>query len=157
VDHFEHLVRVNDPAEPRLEWLARETLWEGLWRSVAAPAEYDPSVDRCLVETLGEGRARRRLQRGTRCDEDLLEWRHLESITVRPDLRGAFAGSSLAMRIEEPAPGVLFVRFSYQLVDGDSAAPSEAERTARHAAWRQADVARIRSVRSHAREPGARA
>lgn len=157
MDHFEHLVRINDPAEPRLEWLAREALWEGLWRSVAAPTDFDPSVDQCLLEALGEGRARRRLQRGARCDEDLLEWRHLDSITVRPDPRGAFAGSSLDMRIEEPAPGMLFVRFSYRLVGGDPVALTEAERAARHAAWQQADLARIRTLRAHAHASGARA
>jgi hypothetical protein len=157
VDHFEHLVRVNDPVEPRLEWLAREALWEGLWRSVAAAGEYDPSVDECTLESLGEDRARRRLRRGPRLDADLLEWRHNESITVRPDPQGPFAGSSLEMRIEEPAPAILFVRFTYDLVGGDGQVLTEPERVARHAAWQQADLARIRTVRAHARQPRPRA
>ncbi len=157
MDHFEHLVRINDPAEPRLEWLEREALWEGLWRSVAAPGEHDPGVDECGLESLGEDRVRRRLRRGPRLDTDLLEWRHLESITVRPDPRGPFAGSSLEMRIEEPAPGVLFVRFTYRLVGGDAEPLTEPERVTRHAAWQQADLARIRAARAHALEPRARA
>jgi hypothetical protein len=157
VDHFEHLVRINDPAEPRLEWLAREALWEGLWRSVAAAGEHDPGVDECSLESLGEERARRRLRRGSRLDTDLLEWCHLESITVRPDPQGPFAGSSLDMRIEEPAPDMLFVRFTYRLVGGEAEPLTEPERVARHAAWQQADLARIRSVRAHALAPGARA
>lgn len=155
MDQFEHLVRINDPAEPRLEWLAREALWDGLWRSVAAPGEHDPGVDECDLESLGEDRARRRLRRGPRLDTDLLQWRHLESITVRPDPQGPFAGSSLEMRIEEPAPGVLFVRFTYRLVGGDAEPLTEPERAARHTAWQQADLARIRTVRAHAREPQA--
>jgi hypothetical protein len=61
------------------------------------------------------------------------------------------------MRIEEPAPGALFVRFTYRLVGGDDAPLTERERAARHDAWQQADVARIRALRAHAIVKGAHA
>ena len=38
-----------------------------------------------------------------------------ESLRIRADTNSAFAGSTLTIRIEEPAPEMLFVRFTYDV------------------------------------------
>lgn len=72
-----------------------------------------------------------------------------ESLRIRADSRGAFAGSTLTMRIEEPAPEMLFVRFTYDLC-GLADARDEQEDTARCSAYQTSDIERIRAARLYA-------
>lgn len=144
----EHLVRINDPATAPEALLTREQLWTGLWQTIVAPYAFDPTVDECVVDDVGADRLARRLVRGGVAVTDEVEIVPTDSLIVRLDPAGAHAGSSLCIRIEEPAPEMLFVRFTYELC-GQPALPGE-QASALRAAYEASDVDRIRQVRRYA-------
>jgi Domain of unknown function (DUF1857) len=144
--HHEHLVRINDPANPVGVWLSREQLWAGLHHTIMTPQVLDESIDAASIESVGKHTVRREIRRGkqTLIDEvDLVEG---ESLTIRADTQGVFAGSTLAIRIEEPAPEVFFVRFVYD-VCGLTEVRDQEEDTARRAAYQASDIERVRQAR----------
>ena len=147
--HHEHIVRINDPANVAGAWLTREQLWAGLQYTVFAPEMLDESIDSASIEEIVPGRLRREIRRGRHATSDEVELVPNESLQIRADATGAFAGSTLTIRIEEPAPEMLFVRFTYD-VCGLEEVRDEHEDTARCCAYRNLDIERIRQVRRYA-------
>jgi hypothetical protein len=47
--YFEHLVEINDPADPLAEVLGLEQVWTGLMYRVHEPTVFLPGLDRCVV------------------------------------------------------------------------------------------------------------
>jgi len=147
--HHEHIVRINDPANVAGAWLTREQLWAGLQRTVLAPELLDASIDSASIQEIVPGRLRREIRRGRCATSDEVELVPNESLRIRADAAGAFAGSTLTIRIEEPAPQMLFVRFTYDLC-GLEEARDEQEDTARCSAYHDSDIERIRHARRFA-------
>ena len=147
--HHEHIVRINDPANAAGAWLTRAQLWAGLQHTVLAPELLDESIDSASIEEIVPGRLRREIRRGRCAINDEVELVPNESLRIRADAAGAFAGSTLTIRIEEPAPEMLFVRFTYDLC-GLEEVRDEQEDTARCSAYHDSDVERIRQVRRFA-------
>lgn len=150
--HHEHIVRINDPANLAGAWLTREQLWAGLHHTVVAPELLDETIDSASIEEIAPGRLRREIRRGRYAMSDEVELAPNESLRIRADAAGAFAGSTLTIRIEEPAPEMLFVRFTYD-VCGLEDARDEQEDTARCCAYRSLDIERIREVRRFVGQP----
>jgi hypothetical protein len=147
--HHEHIVRINDPANAAGAWLTRAQLGAGLQHTVLAPELLDESIDSASIEEIVPGRLRREIRRGRCAINDEVELVPNESLRIRADAAGAFAGSTLTIRIEEPAPEMLFVRFTYDLC-GLEEVRDEQEDTARCSAYHDSDVERIRQVRRFA-------
>jgi hypothetical protein len=147
--HHEHIVRINDPANVAGVWLTREQLWAGLQRTVLAPELLDESIDSASIQEIVPGRLRREIRRGRHASHDEVELVPNESLRIRADASGTFAGSTLTIRIEEPAPEMLFVRFTYD-VCGLEEVRDEQEDSARCSAYHDSDVERIRQVRRFA-------
>jgi hypothetical protein len=147
--HHEHIVRINDPANAAGAWLTREQLWAGLQHTVLAPKLVDESIDSASIQEIMPGRLRREIRRGRCATHDEVELVPNESLRIRADAAGAFAGSTLTIRIEEPAPQMLFVRFTYD-VCGLGEVRDEQEDSARCAAYHSSDIERIRQVRRFA-------
>lgn len=147
--HHEHIVRINDPANAAGAWLTRDQLWAGLQYTVLAPELLDESIDSSSIEEIVPGRLRRQIRRGRSATSDEIELVPNESLLIRADAAGAFAGSTLTIRIEEPAPEMLFVRFTYE-VCGLEEARDEHEDSARCCAYRNLDIERIRQARGFA-------
>ena len=147
--HHEHIVRINDPANVAGAWLTREQLWAGLQHTVLAPELLDESIDSASIEEIGPRRLRREIRRGRSATSDEVELVPNESLRIRADANGAFAGSTLTIRIEEPAPEMLFVRFTYD-VCGLEEVRDEQEDNARCSAYRTSDIQRIRQARRFA-------
>lgn len=145
----EHLVRINDPANRAGAWLSREQLWAGLWHTIVVPQVLDESIDAATVEEIGPNRLRREIRRGSHAMTDEVELVANQSMTINADPAGAFAGSTLTIGIEEPAPGMLFVRFTYE-VCGLASVRDPEEDNARCSAYQSSDLERIRQVRRHA-------
>jgi hypothetical protein len=150
--HHEHIVRINDPANVAGAWLTREQLWAGLHHTVVAPELLDETIDSASVEEIVPGRLRREIRRGRNATNDEVELVPNESLRIRADSAGAFAGSTLTIRIEEPAPEMLFVRFTYD-VCGLEDPRDEQEDTARCSAYHSLDIERIRAVRRFVGQP----
>ena len=147
--HHEHIVRINDPANVAGAWLTREQLWSGLQYTVLAPELFDESIDSTSIAEIAPTRLRREIRRGRHATSDEVELVPHESLQIRADATGAFAGSTLTIRIEEPAPQMLFVRFTYE-VCGLEEVRDEEEDTARCSAYRSSDIERIRQARRYA-------
>jgi hypothetical protein len=150
--HHEHIVRINDPANVAGAWLTREQLWAGLYHTVVAPQLLDETIDSAAIEEIALGRLRREIRRGRSAMHDEVELVPNESLRIRADATGAFAGSTLTIRIEEPAPEMLFVRFTYD-VCGLEDARDEHEDNARCSAYQSLDIERIREVRRFVSQP----
>ena len=147
--HHEHIVRINDPANPIGMWLTRQQLWEGLRHTIVAPQVLDESIDSASISEVDPGKLRRCIRRGANAMSDEVELSPHESILITADAGGAFAGSTLTMRIEEPAPEMLFVRFTYE-VCGLADLREEDEDAARCSAYQNSDIERIRAARRYA-------
>jgi hypothetical protein len=147
--HHEHIVRINDPANVGGAWLTREQLWAGLRHTVLAPELLDQSIDSASIREIVPGRLRREIRRGRYAISDEVELVPNESLRIRADAAGAFAGSTLTIRIEEPAPQMLFVRFTYD-VCGLEEMRDQQEDSARCSAYHSSDIERIRQVRRFA-------
>ena len=144
--HHEHIVRINDPANLAGAWLTREQLWAGLQHTVLAPELLDESIDSASIQEIGPSRLRREIRRGRCATHDEVELVPNESLQIRADASGAFAGSTLTIRIEEPAPEMLFVRFTYEVCGLEEVRDQE-EDSARCSAYHSSDIERIRQAR----------
>lgn len=142
----EHIVRINDPDNIVSPWLTREQLWRGLHHTIVAPQLVDESIDTANVCEIAPGRLRREIHRGPHCLADEVELAPGNSLIIRADCNGSFAGSTLTIRIEEPAPEALFVRFTYE-IRGLETVRDEEEDQARRSAYQAFDIERIRQVR----------
>lgn len=147
--HHEHLFRINDPANFAGAWLTREQLWAGLRHTVEAPQVLDASIDAASVREIAPGTLQREIRRGSISMRDEVTLIPNESLQIRADEFGAFAGSTLTISIEEPAPEMLFVRFTYDIC-GLAPVREAEEDTARCSAYKHSDIDRIRAAREYA-------
>jgi hypothetical protein len=120
-----------------------------LRHTVLAPELLDQSIDSASIREIVPGRLRREIRRGRYAISDEVELVPNESLRIRADAAGAFAGSTLTIRIEEPAPQMLFVRFTYD-VCGLEEMRDQQEDSARCSAYHSSDIERIRQVRRFA-------
>jgi hypothetical protein len=144
--HHEHLVRINDPANAGGMWLSRAQLWEGLRHTIMIPQALDESIDAASVCELNGNIVRREIRRGRQTTVDEVDLVEGQSLTIRADASGAFAGSTLKIRIEEPAPEIFFVRFVYDVCGLTEVRDAE-EDAARCAAYQASDIERVREAR----------
>ncbi len=115
---FEHIIQINDPDQPQIPVMSRTQLWEGLLFRAKYPGHFNAALD-SRVENLSNTGFTRVLQIGNRelRDEVMLE-DELEIRTSTGHNQSMYAES--ITRIEEPAPGYLFVRFMYRRDSGNS-------------------------------------
>ena len=144
--HFEHLVQINDPSDSRVVPMRRDQLWRGLVMRAEFPASFVPWLDECSVRRDG-GDLLRTLRFGQQIVHDRVHFDDEEAVdyTVTDD---DDTGSSfrMSMRIEQPSPDALFVRFTYEAWspdhhDGDAYAGAVRE------AYRLADIDTIFRIR----------
>lgn len=110
---FEHLVEINDPADPSIAPLSRAQLWRGLVLRAEDPRRFVYGLDACLVAERGPDFMVRRLRFGKKIVSDRVSFTGSESIHYAVAASEDYPASSLNIRIEEPAPGRLFLRFVY--------------------------------------------
>jgi Domain of unknown function (DUF1857) len=144
----EHIIRINDPANVAGEWLTREQLWQGLLHTVHVPQELDASIEAAIIESVSPRTLRRKIHRGSQVIADEVALLPYETLQVRADAASVFAGSTLTIRIEEPAPEMLFLRFTYELY-GLESSRDQAEDTARCSAYQNANIDRVRAARQY--------
>ena len=144
---FEHLVQINDPLMPLLDPLSREQLWRGLVRRAVDPVGFVLGMDGCTVVRHTEHRYSRELRFGQHVLFDHVTLVPNDEVRYESDAAHHHAGSRMAMRIEEPAPGALFVRFRYHTVPAPDETPDPRFDQARRAAYREADIDTVRKIR----------
>jgi hypothetical protein len=146
--HHEHLIRINDPANLAGEWLTREQLWAGLRHTVESPQLLDESIDSAFVREVAPGMLAREIRRGAVSMHDEVRLVTNECLQIRADAAGIFAGSTLTICIEEPAPEMLFVRFTYEICGLEDLREQE-EDTIRCSVYKTSDIDRIREARRY--------
>lgn len=150
---FEHLIEVNDLANPLLTPLTREELWFGLLCRAEDARAFLPGLEACHVVERGEDSLVRDLHFGHAVIRDRVSFDTLRWIRFESEANAQHAGGSLTITIEEPEPGALFLRFAYHtsLPDqGEDARYAEFVRSAYH----QSDLDTVRIIRMIAASGG---
>lgn len=154
---YEHLVEINDPGNPLLTPLSRHQLWRGLLRRAEAPQEFVLGLEGVTIhERIEDGAAielARTLDFGSFQVRDRVRLTPLSHSEIRTAASDRYPASRLTIRIEEPAPDRLFLRFIYasDAADGDSALDA-ATVALRDQAYESADLDTVAQIRRLAEE-----
>jgi hypothetical protein len=143
---FEHLVQVNDSGDPRLEQLSRRQLWRGLVQRAERPRYFTPWLVSNEITKRADGSWERELDFGSFRVRDRVDFQAEQSVRYQVLESGVATQATLTMRIEEPAPGELFVRFIYSVQSPDHDAQSPLAGFVRDA-YRCADEDTIGGIR----------
>lgn len=146
---FEHLIEINNPADPRIFPLSRAQLWQGLVLRVEAPKLFIPHLDTCTIMARSNHTVSRQLKFGDLTVNDHVYYTPLNRIRIQVPEQPDILASTLEMTIEEPQPDRLFVRFVYE----DSAleeGPEAVYHDFRRSAWHESDIDTIRLIREMA-------
>lgn len=145
---FEHLVEINDLTNPNILVITRDQLWRGLILRAESPKLFVDYIDECSISDRTEISMQRRLRYGELLIEDQVSFVHLEHVHYDIPSQRDISQSSLRMRIEEPAPNALFVRFVYDNGHTEAEdAENEMVNAYRRSAYEEADVDTIRVIR----------
>lgn len=145
---FEHLVEINDLTNPTIPVITRDQLWRGLILRAESPKIFVDYIDECSITDRTEISMQRRLRYGELLIEDQVSFVHLEHVHYDIPSQRDIPQSSLRMRIEEPAPNALFVRFIYDNGHTEAEDPENKMVNAyRRSAYEEADIDTIRVIR----------
>jgi hypothetical protein len=150
---FHHLVQINDPLNPLIDFLTRDQLWHGLVLRAEEPKLFVPWLDDCTLLERSPGTLSRELRYGTLVVRDTVSFVPQQSVHYAIPAQKDIAASSLVMTIEEPEPELFFVRFEYD--DGNAAAAATEEamyEEFRRSAYEEADIDTVRTIRQLASE-----
>lgn len=151
---FEHLIEINDPLNPLLDPLSRSQLWKGLVRRAENPVEFVLGLNRATIhERIEDGtetELKRTLDFGAFEVHDRVRLAPLSHTEIRTQASPHFPASRLLIRIEEPHPDRLYLRFVYESDVADGSGELDVTTaTLRNQAYESADldtVARIRAL-----------
>ena len=148
---FEHLVEINDILNPLNDVITREQLWRGLVLRAESPKLFVPYLDESTITARNTNGFSRSLRYGDLVINDEVRFVELDSVLYDVAAQKDIPQSSLLMKIEEPSPDALFVRFLYD--DGHSAEEdiaNEMYNEYRRSAYQEADIDTIRVIREMA-------
>jgi len=153
---FEHLVQINDPSLPGVDWLTRQQLWFGLVARAWKPTRFILGLeDAQVIQTSQQGNITtlaRVLNYGPFQIADTMELHEEERTETRITANQFCGDSTLTISIEEPDQGELWLRFQYQVSDAPSAgdvpgASSHDVDEIRKQAYRAADIDTVKMIR----------
>jgi hypothetical protein len=144
---FEHLVIVNDPQNPLIEYLTREQLWFGLLCRVEDPTPFLPGLERCVVLERWQDGLLRELDFGQVRIRDRVTLQPMIEVTFEAEQTAQHAGGSLTIRIEEPVRGQLVMRFVYRTTQPDTEEGSTMYADLVKSAYEQSDIDTVRVIR----------
>ncbi len=150
---FHHLIEINDPLNPLIDELSREQLWRGLVLRAEDPVPFVVGLDACRITARASAQIERELRFGELVILDTVRFEHGRRVSYHTAAQAGTPAASLAMTIEEPAAGALFVRFEYD--SGDTGASDQMQDfydEFRRDAYRQADIDTIKRIRQLADE-----
>lgn len=146
---FTHLIQVNDPRDASIEPLTRDQLWRGLVVRAEQPKHFLIGVDTCDIQRRDDNTLERRLRFGAHTLHDRVIFDAPIEVRYEIAATDSMPGGTLSMRIEEPAPGELFLRCSYVLHNGDGRV-EDFYNEFRKSAYVEADIDTIRMIRQMA-------
>ena len=149
---FEHLVEINDPLQPLLTEVSRAQLWRGVVRRAERPTEFVLGLDRATiderVDAPGGVQLARTLDFGTFRVRDRVRLTEDHLSVTEVEASDAYPASRLTIRIEEPAAGRLFLRFTYEAEEPIGGGELDAlAQGMREQAYRSADIDTVWRIR----------
>lgn len=111
---FEHLVVVNEPANPLIVDLSREELWFGLLCRAENPAPFLSGLESYAIVERRENLLIRDLCFGQVVIRDRVTLVPMDEVVFESERTDEHAGGSLTIRIEEPQADALVLRFIYR-------------------------------------------
>lgn len=147
--NFEHLIQINDPENPLIEPLDRQQLWQGLLHRVENPIPFLPGLEAFSILERQPDALLRELDFGPAVIQDrvTLVDRHSVRFDIVPS--EVHAGGGLTIAIEEPEPGFLFLRFTYETTLASN--PNSEDRAYIEyvkSAYHQSDIDCVRLIRT---------
>ena len=121
---FEHLVQINDATDTRVTSLTRSQLWQGLILRATEPEGFIPWLDTSEIQGNIEQGMQRYLNYGSYQIRDEVHFTANEQVEYQSYDATTGAEFILRMKIEEPNPDALFVRFIYHAHSVDHHADS---------------------------------
>lgn len=147
--NFEHLIAINDPGNPLIAPLSRAQLWTGLRYRIENPVPFLPGLESCRIVERGEAHLLRELDFGAARIVDKVTQAEEEWVCFEIQPSAEHAGGSLTIRIEEPEPDYLFLRFTYVTTFADSGnAEERAYIEYIKSAYHQSDLDCVRLIRT---------
>lgn len=148
---FEHLIEINDPMNPLLDEISRLQLWRGLVLRAEQPDLFIPHLYECEILEKDSDLLHRRLRFGELVFTDRVSFIPQLQVLYTVTAQGDIPASRLAMQIEEPHAGHLFVRFEYEDANGaELDAANEMYDDFRRSAYKEADIDTIKIIRQMA-------
>ncbi len=144
--HYEHLIQINDPNDLEIEPLTREQLWLGLVARAERPQYFLIGMDECRIVERSGDTLRREMRFGAALVRDRVTYTPQVQVSFDVEPSVEVTGARLIIRIEEPRPGELFLRFAYTLQTTSDDAVSELDEY-RKSAYRDADIDTVRLIR----------
>lgn len=146
--NFEHLIEINDPNNLLLEPLSRNQLWQGLVLRAEKPELSAVGLDACIILERRADYMHRELRFGAMRVYDEVFFEPMQAVRYEIMASEQFTACTLSMRIEEPYPGRLFIRFTYANVDNQN---DEMVRDHLEQAYIQADIDTVGVIRELAK------
>lgn len=145
---FAHLIEINDPLNPLIDPLSREQLWRGLVLRAEEPQMFIPWLDACNIVDRSAASVQRELRYGEVVIRDEVTFLPQLQVHYHVPQQKDIPSADLCMTIEEPQPGILFVRFEYD----DNVIDVEGSEDAfynefRRSAYQESDIDTIRTIR----------
>jgi len=145
---FTHLIEINDPLNPLIDPLTRDQLWRGLMLRASFPELFVPWLDVCEIVHRSGDVIERELRYGDVVIRDHVTFLPQQQVQYRIPAQRDIPSSRLNMTIEEPQPGLLFVRFEYDDASPDIAGTTEAfYNEFRRSAYQESDIDTVRMIR----------
>lgn len=150
---FTHLIEINMPGNPLVMTITRDQLWRGLVLRAERPTLFLLGLDACDITARSAAGLSRTLRFGQLVVHDEVRFEPQQNVHYHVPQQEQIPASDLTMTIEEPEPGVLFVRFEY---DNHNDAHETDEESFyndfRREAYKEADIDTIRMIRQLAQE-----
>ena len=154
---FEHLVQINDSGLVSLQPLTRAQLWQGLVARAYQPSDFLIGLESCTIrseETLAQTTTlQRTLDFGAFKMQDTLILESFQRSTIVVAPTEMFSASRMSISIEEPVPGELFLRFTYEWEEDEAGTALDSTTTEiRKQAYKNADLDTVQRIREMAHE-----
>ncbi|MBM3114747.1 SRPBCC family protein [Jeongeupia naejangsanensis] len=151
---FEHLIEVNDANNPAVVALSVEQLWQGLMLRVEAPQRFLEHIEQVTILERGGDWVLREVDFGQFIVRDRISLVLNSAIRFETEANAQHPGGTLAITLESPEEGHLFLRFVYDTTvpePGPGAGEGEIDYAAYlKAAYRQMDIDMMRQIREWA-------
>ncbi len=143
---------INDRLQPLLTEVSRTQLWRGLVRRAEHPTEFVFGLAAATIDMRRDDgtvlQLARTLDFGSFKVHDRVQMTAQTTSVTDVEAGAGYPASLLTVRIEEPSPGDLYLRFVYESAEPDESSTLDAvTRALREQAYKSADIDTVCRIR----------